>query len=302
MPHTSSDTPPSALTPLARHPVIALGVLLAGALLGALLGLTAAPVYRAEARLSVGPASNSAYVISGYPLAVRDLAANYSRWVRNSSAVQPGWGVEGVSAVSASPIPDSGVIRIEAESRDPARAVAGAQAVATTLATLVGTEQDKNDPKLVYAEYEKLAPQVAAAQARVENAKTDAARRQARVQLAMVQLQRDAFGERYRRLFSDPQVVSRLQLIQPAVAVGDSRKAALARWLLVGVGAGAAAALVVTTLLDRRRRRRGAPDVPGAADVPCAADGPDGPDGPVADTTSRAPVPMRSDASASAGR
>lgn len=270
MSQPTSASRPSALKPIARHPWIALLLVAAMGLVGAAIGWSAPVVHKAEARLSVGPASNSAYVISGYPLAARDLAANYSRFVQNNTS-DPTWVPAGVSEVGASPIPDSSVVRIEATATDPALATAGAKQVATRLVDVVGEQQAKNDPELVFAQFEKMAPQVAVAQAKVENAKNDRARQEARTGLATLQLRRDAYGERYRRLFSDPQVVSRLQVIQPARIVSNSKSATVARWSMVGLGAGAVLALLATTVLDRRRRTARAAQVLASPKVPTAS-------------------------------
>lgn len=242
----------SALRPMVRHPYVTLLAVSLLGLVGLGIGLATPGVYRAETRLVVAPASNSSYVIAGYPLAARDLAANYSRFVQNGAS-DTTWMPAEVSRIHASPIPDSAVIRIEAESMDPRHATAGAEQVASQLTTQVRQQQQENSPTVALAEYEKLAPQVAAAQAAVENARTSKARQDARVALASVQLRRDAYGERYRRLFSDPQVTSGLQVIQPAQVVSYSRNAVLVRWLMIGVGTGLAVALVATTLMERRR-------------------------------------------------
>ncbi|HYO19671.1 MAG TPA: hypothetical protein VES02_13515 [Dermatophilaceae bacterium] len=252
---------------MARYWKTSLALSLAGLLAGLAVAFNTPISYRAEARLAVGPVSNSAYVIAGYPLAARDLAANYSRWVENNGH-DGTWTAPGVTSITASPIPDSGVIRLEAEGRTAEQAVAGAQAAADRLVTLVGNEQDKVDPRLAYAQYVKLAPKVAGAQAAVENARSDRERIRSRVTLASLQLQRDAYAERYRRQFSDPQNVSRLKPISPAASVGDDRTANLIRFGLLGLGTGLFLALLTASARGRRDVLPTAQESPAPAAAP----------------------------------
>ena len=106
----------SALRSLRRYWIAAVLLTLLTSAAGVSIALNRPPTYTAEARLAVGPDSNSAYSIAGFPTAARDLAANYARWVQNN-ATSGTWAPEGVSSVTASPIPESGVIRIETQSR-----------------------------------------------------------------------------------------------------------------------------------------------------------------------------------------
>lgn len=218
---TSTQTASTPVGSTLRHWPLTLLLAVSGLVAGLLIGNSAPVTYRSEARLAVGPGSNSAYVIAGYPLAARDLAANYSRWVQNN-ARSGVWAVPGLTALSASPIPDSAVIRVEAEAEDPQLATKGAHLVAKRLVTVVGEQQRKNDPQRAFAQFQKLAPAVANAQAQLDSARTSKQKHDARVRLATAQLARDAQGDLYRRLSSDPQAVSQLVVIAPRPRSGTT--------------------------------------------------------------------------------
>ncbi|WP_313021416.1 hypothetical protein [Mobilicoccus sp.] len=255
------------------------------ALVGLLLGLGAAwlaPVgYRAEARLAVAPDSDNAYAIAGFPLASRDLAANYARWVQNN-ATSGEWATPGVTSLEATPVPETAVIRIETQSPDQAAAVAGAQKVADHLVAVAKETQGQRDPQKAYASFQELAPKVAAAQAAVSEAESAYGRvrgsgsdatvakatrelNDARTKLAELQLIQEGNGELYKRLYADTMGISQLKVISPAAATGDGVTSRLQRWGLLGLGAGLALGVALASLRDRRARRRD--ETPGSGRV-----------------------------------
>lgn len=262
--HRPSVSPFDAM---ARHWLVVLVVVAVGVLCGVGAGFVVPATHRAEARLAVTPDGNSAYTIPGFPLAARELAADYARWVQNTGEGE----TAGTDAdVTASPIPDSGVVRIEAEAATPEQAVTGAQQVADQLEATVQAAQQEHDPDAAYERFAEIAPQVAQAQGRVDAAESaygaavggEAPSSQvraaadelaaARTELAEIQLQQSAAGERYRRLYSDTMGITQLQVISPATSAGDNRSALVQRGAVLGLGIGLLLALILAFLRERR--------------------------------------------------
>ncbi len=295
---TAAPTAPTApLTSLARHWLLAaiLGVL--GLAAGIGLGLARDPVYTAEVRLAVAVGDPSAYAIAGFPLAARDLATDYSRWVENGVADGSLAGDAQVH-VAASPIPETGVVRIEGTSTSPEAALAGATSVADALATRVDAAYEEQGADEALRKYTQAAPTLAAAQARTQVAEgaysraldtgtaatvrtTRDALVKARTDEALAQLERDAQGERYRRLSAQPETVSGLDQVAGPTITGDDRNAVLQRYGVLGLALGLALALLVATLRDRRRARA-ATRVTAHSPVPSDASGPTLPTGEAA--------------------
>lgn len=266
MPECETRSPLRSLT---ARPVLALTLTALGVMVGVLAGYFMPVTHSAESRLAVVSATNNAYTIPGYPLAARELASDYARWVQNRAS-DGQWSPPGSTAVSASPIPDSAVIRVEVQAPTSQEAVAGADQVAQTLLQTVADSQAQHDPQRAYEDFRRQAPAVAQARARVQQAETaysravggedpaariDAASRalqQARVRLAELELQQNAAGDLYRRLYSDTQGVSALKVIAPAAPVGSAQRTAMMRYGVLGGGVAAFVALLLAVAADRR--------------------------------------------------
>lgn len=300
------ESPRSPLRSLAAHPVIAFVLTALGLGAGAAAGYTLPVTYTGEARLAVVSATNNAYTIPGYPLAARELASDYARWVQNRSS-DGQWSPAGSTAVSASPIPDSAVIRIEVQAGSPAEAVNGADEVAQTLVSTVSQAQSRHDPQRAYEDYRRQAPAVAQARAAVQQAESahsralgaehtaarvEAAARvlqQARVRLAELELRQNAAGDLYRRLYADAQGASTLQIISPGAQVGTPQRTTTTRFGVLGAALGCFLAMLIAVARDRRARRKAA-----SSAAPAAAErGQDHPQGAV--RTSRPARPVRAD-------
>lgn len=268
-----SDTP-APLHSLRRHWRLAVLLSIVGLAAGLALAYARPPHYTAEVRLAVDVGDPSAYAIAGFPLASRELAVDYARWVENG--VADGSLTDGQSvSITASPVPDTGVVRIEGTSVSQQAALAGARTVGESLLARVNGAYEAQGPQLAMRKYTEAAPVLAAAQARTEAAEaayqralatgtaaTRAATRrvliEARTAEATAQLERDAQAERYRRLYSQPESVRGLRLVAGPTVTGDDGVAAYQRFGVLGLGVGLALALVLAVLLDRRGARRAA--------------------------------------------
>lgn len=267
---TDRDAPAGPLTSALRHPVVVALCLTLGLVLGVVAALLTPTTHQAEARVAIVPANTSAYTIAGYPIGARELAADYARWVQNRAA-DGNWTSEGLSDVGASPIPNSAVIRIEVDGDSEDNAVAGAQHVADTLLATVAEAREGQNPEAAYADFQSIAPQVAEARGEVAAAEQTYAQAvgseastavqqeaqealtQAQTALAEVQLRQDAAGDLYRRLYVDTAGNSTLEVVAPAASTGGGAGAAIARYGLLGLGAGGLAGLLAAIVLDRRR-------------------------------------------------
>lgn len=269
----SRTGPRSPLRSLAAHPIVTIVLTVLGIVAGVLAARAMPVSYTAESRLAVVSATNNAYSIPGYPLAARELAADYSRWVQNN-ATSGAWAPPGTTSVSASPIPDSAVIRVEVQARSQQEATRGAEKVAATLVKTVADTQAQHDPQRAFDDFSKQAPGVAQARARAQQAETayssavgaraSASRlrtlatqlQAARVTLAQVELKQNAAASLYQRLYADTSGASTLKVIVPAAAVGAPERTALMRYGVLGGALGLFVALLLAVALDRRRNRR----------------------------------------------
>ncbi|GAB47018.1 hypothetical protein [Mobilicoccus pelagius] len=273
--HDHDDVREDAVGPLTsvlRHPALMAVCLVLGLLLGVGAALVMPRTYGAEARVAVVPADTSAYTIAGYPVGARELAADYSRWIRNEVAAGS-WKVGDGATVAASPIPESAVIRIEAQAGSAEEATRAATQAADTLMTKVGEARKGHDPQSAYAAFTSIAPKVAAARAAASEAETEYSRavggeksaasvksararwQKAQTELAELQLKQEAAGELYRRQYVDTQGNSTLEVISPAASTGDGLRSALLRYGLLGLGAGGLLGLLLSVMRDRRRPR-----------------------------------------------
>lgn len=257
--------------------------------LGTALGVVAASekptTYTAETRMAVGGADIKAQAVPGFALASSEIAANYARFVSIGpvrTALTPAQR-SALATVTASPLPDSNVIRIEATASDSATAVKAASVAATALESQVAKAVIDETPAAALADFTAIAQQVATAQqqqadlealvsslraAAVEEGETtSAALTRASGQLASVsarvytlQAQQNALGVKYQNLVNAPASQSQLDIVSPAAASFDDSRSKLQRYGLAGLVLGFLLALVLTTLLERRaarRRRRG---------------------------------------------
>lgn len=230
------------------------------------------PVHTAEARLAVGSGQMTALNIPGYPTASEAMASNYARWV-NHQGVQGQLAPEGTLSLTASPIVDSNVLRIEATSHDPEVAVRAADEVADTLREAVNQVADVNDPQALIAEIQEnvepllVARQVAQDAEGDHNAVVDGGASASQVEqsfqalveaqreLLALELEQDGRRDRYRSLVASRSTEADLVEVSPAQVVEDDRLAAVQRNGLLAVLAGLAVSGGVMWLAERRQHR-----------------------------------------------
>jgi hypothetical protein len=215
------------------------------------------------------------------------MASNYARYVDNAEeqgalesklGVRPGT----VVTVSASPIPNSNVIRIEVTGQD--REVVTA-AVATVARSLIQKVQDSVGASAASAaatlqQFTDLSKQVSAQQLAFDSATTalrtagpsapnltelQQAASAAATQLSILKVQQDALAQKYRsEVSSGTANAITLTVVEDAVVTGDDRVARFQQFGLAGAVVGALVALLLAVARERvvARRARGNPGGP----------------------------------------
>lgn len=161
--------------------ILLLALLLAGA--GIALGLTRSPAYGAESRLSVGSFDAATQSVPGYVEASEDLASAYSRIAESDVVLGRVARESGMSLieirdrVTAAPIPESPVLRIDATGSSAESATGLAAAATETLRSYINESQDPDArSNELLGEFRKWSRVAVTLEARLER------RRQAREQ------------------------------------------------------------------------------------------------------------------------
>lgn len=287
-----ADEPPSAVPvvgPLIsslRHPVLAVFPVVALLALGVGAALGTPAVHTAEAQVLVGRVDVESTAVPGFVSANENLAGLYARIADTSVIAAPVGEELGLSSgavlsqVTASPIPETSIVRIEASSENSLDAVVLAAEVAQELITYVegnsvrpaGVEASLEAFETASAELLDAQDDLAAAQAALDQAtgpsaaalSQDVVRAQAVVNTR--QLRVDALAAAFRDTERGSGYRNSLQLIgEPQYVGSDTRSQlmlAVAFGVLVGLLLGTALATVrenwpVLTDLRRRARRPG---------------------------------------------
>lgn len=243
------------------------------------LALTRPPTYTAEARMLVGGFNVEAAAVPGFVEASRTLAQTYSRLVSTRAIVErvaENLDIEIEDAegnVSATAVPESSIIVIEGRADDPETAVRFAAAAADALESYEAESAGASDPADLLDEYGDASLALNAAvnrrdvlqatyDARVAaglatssdleavsaaEAEADRARLEAETLAAI-------YGEQRGR-----RVSGNLDLVAPASATGNDRRANLQIAIATSVLLGGVAGVALVTLVanrDRRPKRR----------------------------------------------
>jgi hypothetical protein len=258
---------------VARHPIIFLLVLLLCAGGGVALGITRKPIYTAEARLNVGSTDISNNALPSYVVATQTLAANYSRAIDSQQVVTPlarslHRSPEWITAhISASPVPESSVIRVEARGPDSATSSELANDASRSLARYAsGLEVNgaANDA-LLKGYRAAVLDQTRAEQARrslvrrysaAPTANLRSALRQATATLRTAQLRVDALGSQYQNSQQQERTTSVVQPLTSAAVGHSDFRSALAVRAFTGAVAGLLLGAALVTLIANRRRLR----------------------------------------------
>lgn len=252
-----------------------------GLLLGVAAGAIRPQTYTAESRMAVGSGNLSDLNIPGFPTASAAMAGNYARWVSNDAAAGTSMPA-GTTALRASPLPESNVIRIQAEAGEQQVAVDAAQTAATGLQDAVNKVSAENDTDALLREAAAASSEVSKAQSEVDatrrayeasrtrNPDSDqtvaaySAFEAANSNLSVKTLVSEGVGDRYRRLVSTNSTETQVTQVGQARALGGDRGAAMQRYGLIGLVLGAGAGLALSLSAARRSNLGSTADTPTA--------------------------------------
>jgi uncharacterized protein involved in exopolysaccharide biosynthesis len=280
---TDLDTAPADLPPLrafGRYWPMSFALAFLGLMAGIAVGSARAPIYTAEVRLAVGGQGLSSYAIPGFALASQQLAADYARYVsvaQDGPALKTTLGARAgeVLGLSASPVPNSSVVSIEAQAADGQLAMKAATAVGSALIATTNAQTNEQSAAALLAQYNTLSGTVAQANQDLQNAqqlvtKLAAATTTTATQLtaaqaievaaatkfASLQLQQTALASRYQSVATSDTPSSNLAVVQPAAIIFNNTTKNEELFGLVGLAAGGAIALVAATVRARLAKRR----------------------------------------------
>lgn len=274
-----ADEQPGVLAALARSWPLAALLVLAGSAAGAGWAWRTPDVHTAETRLSIGSQELSAQAVPGYAAALQTMTSNYARYVRTTDAVREdlvdslGPEASTLVEVTASPIPESNILRIEVEATDPAVAVEAADRVGANLTEAIartpgGVDAQRDElaavsQALAEAEQQEQSAQLALdrllGDADADQGAVDAARRtlvEASTAVAVRTVEQEALSSTYRNAVENSGRSTTLSVIRPAEVTTDDGTSSLQRWSALGLIAGAGAAVLMALLVDRSRRSR----------------------------------------------
>jgi hypothetical protein len=258
---------------LRRHWFLALLPVLAFVALGATYAITRPPVYTASTTLSVFQLDlSSPGALAGFPAASQSLASAYSRAVDSEALTAPvakrlGRSVASVAAeTSATPVPQSPVIKVFATGDSPGRAIPLANTMSAELVSYVARLRDSSARgRRLLHRYRQAARnyQVAlAAQGRaqraydqVQNGRNQAALIAARSDASTARLRSDAVRTRYEQ----SQALTTgtvLQLLSPSRNAKSDRRSKIELAVLIGLAAGLIVGAALASWRFQRVARR----------------------------------------------
>ncbi|MBA2348672.1 MAG: hypothetical protein H0V81_10295 [Solirubrobacterales bacterium] len=251
-----------------RHPAIALIPVILLVAAAVAVGLLREPEYTSQARVSVGRVDVPAYTLQGVVVGNSTLAAGYARAIsaqpvvataaRETRLTEP----EARSRLSASPVPGSTLIRVDAEGDSEAAAIQLANAGAKGLIAYIEQIELAQQQTGLLAEYRQSRDLVDEARRRFarlqESDEKDTARvRQARVDLELARLRTSGLKTRVRfDTAGETGLNNVLQLLAPAVEADSDRSSILQRLILIAVAAGAVLGAGLSLVRANRGLRR----------------------------------------------
>lgn len=211
--------------------VVVLAVVLLGGA-GAAYGLLRTPIYTATARLAVGRIDiTSPGALSGYAVATQSLATGYSRTASALAVARQVSARTGIPAkevqkhVSATPVPESPVFKVEGTSPDSAQAIVLANETSRALIHYAAELNRHNpDSARLYAQYK------AAIVAR-RLARTPAERKAASLRV-------EALARAYTASVQGQVATQLIQVISPATEAVSDRRSRFIIFVFIGLVAG----------------------------------------------------------------
>lgn len=261
----------SPLQAAGRRPLLVALVVILCTALGILAGFLREPVYTAQARLSVGSIDVPSQALPGYVEATKSLAEAYSRSVESPAIVdrvaqRTGTPAEQVrSSLTASPIPESPVILLEAKTGEARRSVAVADSGAAALLDYIrGLTASADDQDALLREFRQATIELdrALASRRAAGRRYEAAQtprnsqrlRSAKADAEAARLRVQSLSTRYEAAQQRQFAPDFVQVVTRPQAASSDRTAGIQLRGFAGLVVGVIAALALATLLSRRSR------------------------------------------------
>jgi len=235
------------------------------AFLGAVLGVKLSPTYTATAQLVVQPLAPTVAQLSGAVQAAEDQATNESRLVTSSGVTIPlarefhTTSTSIANDISATPIPSSTVIRLDAEAGSAHTAVALANAAATVFSRYVNAElRSTAESDAVLKRYE--AAEVLYSRANIAKAASEAhgvsrtapAHLKAAAAFAAAEVRARALVAQYQSTIQALATAPAVKSFSSATNASSNRSSLLETYVLGGLVVGLLLGAAVATMLANR--------------------------------------------------
>jgi capsular polysaccharide biosynthesis protein len=251
-----------------RHPFMTLIPMLLVVGAAVAIGLARLPTYTAEARVNVGRINVPAFTLQGVIQGNQTLAASYSRAITAPTVVNAASRAtkispqEATARLSASPVAESTLIRVEATGHAQARAVALANAASRALIRYVAVLNQTSGTEQLLARYGQADRVANLAQRRLnranriyahqKNNRTRNAVVQATVAFDKAKLFATQLAGVYSSSLSEAPGSNLLQLETPAVSASSDASSVLTILILIGAAAGLVLGLALSLLRANR--------------------------------------------------
>src|SRR5437764_5494476 len=252
-----------------RHPFAALAPVLLLVGVALFLGMSRSPTYSAESRINVGRADVPAFTLQNVIAGNQALAASYSRAIQARRVLLKAGRSIGIgpdaagSRLTASPVPGSTLIRVDATGPSKRDAAKLANAGARSLIAYVTRLQAKMQHAGLLTQFRDAQAAVDRRGLRLRSLLRRHASRSAlaaaHIDLLTAQLRTQRLRNQYNSSLDGPSPTSPLEMLAPANEVSSDFSSMLERMLLVGAAAGLIVGIGLALALanaDRLRRRR----------------------------------------------
>lgn len=213
------------------------------------IGLERDPVWTSKARITVGTTDANPFLLEEVVAGNAALAASYSRAIGAAPVISEAAREAGIPAddvaddLSASPVPGSTLIQVEADGLSERNAVGLANAGAESLIGYVRSINETNEAEELLRRYNKAQGEARRAEQKTQrilrsSRRNSRAATRARTEQDLAALKASDLANRYRAASASASAASRLALIAPAASADSDRRDVLEQLILVGVVGG----------------------------------------------------------------
>lgn len=260
-----------AVTAALRYPLLVVLPMLLLGVLGGILGARKPTTYTAESQVLVGqPSPGTAGQLPGIVQAEQSLAGIYAREIDFDAVVVPiarrfhATPASIAASLSATPDPQSPIVRVFATAGSAARSIALANAAGAKFAAYITSLTQSSDPSdHVLNSYTQAATAYAQAkdkeqQLALTSRAPNSALVQADVAMQIAQLNESTLAAQYQSLVGTQQNTPALSLFEAAATATSNRKSNLELYVFGGVIAGLVLGAALATLVANRELVRNA--------------------------------------------